>query len=232
MGFLSIAQGREQMKAMILAAGRGRRLAPLTDRLPKPLIEVGGTTLIERHLSRLAAAGIRDVVINVAHQGDLIEAHLGRGHALGVSIVYSREPDGPLETGGGIARALPLLGSAPFLVVNGDIWTDCRLPSVLPPNAQAHLVLVPNPPHHPAGDFDIEDGRVTRAARTRYTYAGIGIYTPGPFAPPSEMRFPLAPLLFKLCDAGALSAEIHRGLWFDIGTLERLQMARAVVAGN
>lgn len=215
---------------MILAAGRGQRLAPLTDTLPKPLVEVGGTTLIERHLMRLREAGIRDIVINVSHLGAVIEARLGDGHRYGVRITYSREPDGPLETGGGIARALPLLGDAAFLVVNADVWTDCPFDFAARPAGRAHLVLIPNPPHHPAGDFSLRGSRVTRGALHPYTYAGIGIFTPALFAVGENSHFPLAPLLFTLSATGELSGEIHHGRWFDIGTLERLEQARAAVA--
>ncbi len=218
------------VKAMILAAGRGQRLAPLTDALPKPLVEVGGTTLIERHLLRLRDAGIRDVVINVSHLGALIEARLGDGHRYGVRIAYSREPDGPLETGGGIAHALPLLGDAAFLVVNADIWTDCRFDFAARPAGRAHLVLIPNPPHHPAGDFGLDRDRVTRGATRPYTYAGIGMFSPALFTGRETSHFPLAPLLFALSAAGELSGEIHHGRWFDIGTLERLEQARAALA--
>jgi MurNAc alpha-1-phosphate uridylyltransferase len=204
----------------------------MTDSLPKPLIEVGGTTLIERHLCRLRDAGIQDIVINVSHLGALIEARLGDGRAYDVRIAYSREPDGPLETGGGIARALPLLGDAPFLVVNADVWTDCPLDLQRYSADLAHLVLVPNPPHHPAGDFDLQGDRVTRAEPHPYTYAGIGVYAPRLFAGRERRHFPLAPLLFELSAAGQLSGEIHHGRWFDIGTLERLEHARAAVAGG
>lgn len=217
------------VKAMILAAGRGQRLAPLTDTLPKPLVEVGGTTLIERHLHRLREAGIREVVINVSHLGDLIETRLANGASYGLRICYSREPDGPLETGGGIARALPSLGGEPFLVVNADVWTDCPFEFAARPPGLAHLVLVPNPAHHPAGDFNLRGDRATRDAPHRYTYAGIGVFAPQLFTAHESGAFPLAPLLFALSAQGQLSAEIHLGRWFDIGTLERLEAARAAV---
>lgn len=215
---------------MILAAGRGQRLAPLTDTLPKPLVEVGGTTLIERHIVRLCAAGLTDIVINVAHLGAMIEARLGDGAAYGARIVYSRESEGALETGGGIARALPLLGDAPFMVVNADVWTDCPFDFSQRPAGAAHLVLIPNPPHHPRGDFNLDGARVTREAPYRYTYAGIGVFEPALFRDRDEAHFPLAPLLFALSAASRLSGQIHRGRWFDIGTLERLEAARKAVA--
>lgn len=217
---------------MILAAGRGQRLAPLTDTLPKPLVEVGGCSLIERHVARLAAAGITDIVINVSWLAALIEARLGDGHAHDVRIAYSREPDGPLETGGGIARALPLLGSEPFLVVNADVWTDCGFDFSQRPSGAAHLVLIENPPHHPQGDFNLRGDRVMRGAPHRYTYAGIGVFSPALFSGRGEQHFPLAPLLFELSAAGELSGEIHHGRWFDIGTMARLEAARAAVAAG
>ena len=215
---------------MILAAGRGQRLAPLTDTLPKPLVEVGGTTLIERHLAQLAAVGVHDIVINVSHLGDLIEARLGDGRAHGVNIVYSREPDGPLETGGGIARALPLLGDAPFVVVNADVWTDFVCAFRAAPLDGAHLVLINNPAHHPRGDFSLSGGRVGRDPPYPYTYAGIGLFAPSVFRGRDQHHFPLAPLLFELAAGGRLSGQIHPGRWFDIGTLERLEIARSAVA--
>ena len=214
---------------MILAAGRGQRLAPLTDTLPKPLVKVGDITLIERHLVALATAGIRDIVINVSHLGHLIEARLGDGRAYGVRIAYSRELDGPLETGGGIARALPLLGDAPFLVVNADVWTDFAFRLGPIPADPAHLVLIENPPHHPGGDFRLQGDRVSRGAPHPYTYAGIGVFAPELFHGRADLRFALGPVLFELADSGRLSGEIHHGRWFDIGTAERLQAARAAV---
>ena len=214
---------------MILAAGRGQRLAPLTDTCPKPLVEVGGETLIERHLLRLAAAGIEDIVINVAHLGHMIEARLGDGRHLGVRIRYSREPDGPLETGGGIARALPFLGDAPFVVVNADVWTDFDFGFAARTGDPAHLVLIPNPPHHPGGDFSLVGDRARRDGPRACTYAGLGVFAPDLFAGRAERHFPLAPLLFELAATGRLGAQLHTGRWFDIGTLERLAAARSAV---
>ena len=217
---------------MILAAGRGQRLAPLTDTVPKALVEVGGETLIERHLRRLAAAGIREVVVNVSHLGALIEAGLGDGRAYGVAITYSREPDGPLETAGGIAHALPLLGDAPFLVVNADVWTDLPFPVSHALDDPAHLLLIDNPPHHPTGDFNLSGDRVRRGAPHAYTYAGLGVFTPALFKGLKTRHFPLAPLLFELAEAGRLSGEIQPGRWFDIGTLERLAATRTAVGAG
>jgi MurNAc alpha-1-phosphate uridylyltransferase len=219
---------------MILAAGRGERLAPLTSTVPKPLLEIGGTTLIERHIVRLVQAGLRELVVNVSHLAECIEEHLGDGHRYGADILYSREPDGPLETGGGIARALAQLGDAPFLVVNADIWTDYPFDKVpyLRSDSSAHLVVVPNPPHHPAGDFDYRGGKLWRADSQPYTYAGIGLFPPHMFAGRVPgTRFPLAPLLFELAGQGRLAGEIHTGAWFDIGTPERLALARRSVSG-
>ncbi len=213
------------MKAMVLAAGRGERLRPLTDRIPKPLLEVGGRALIEHHLYALAGAGFRDVVINHAHLGEQIEARLGTGTRYGLHITYSAEGEA-LETGGGILRALPLLGDEPFLVINGDVWTDFPLASLreLTP-AVGHLVLVPNPEHHPRGDFSLVAGRVGNGETERLTYAGIGVLHPALLAGASEQRFPLAPLLRDAAHRGELSGECYTGQWIDVGTPERLAEA-------
>lgn len=211
------------MRVMILAAGRGERMRPLTDRVPKPLLAVGGKPLIVHLIEGLKGGGLTDIVINVAHLAPLLEAELGDGAALGVRISYSREPDGPLETGGGIHRALPLL-SDPFVVVNGDIWTDYpfgRLPREL--TGKAHLVLVDNRPHHPAGDFALMGNRVVADGAVRLTYSGIGVYRPALFAHAKPGRFPLAPLLREAMTASAVSGEHYRGRWEDVGTPERLQ---------
>ena len=226
------------MKAMVLAAGRGERMRPLTDREPKPLLRVGGKRLIEYHLERLAAGGFRDVVINTAWLGDMIEAALGNGERYGLSITYSHERPEALETGGGIFHALPLLGSAPFLLVNGDVWTDIDFGALrrpLPRNALSHLVLVPNPPQHMRGDFLLEDGFVAEGEGPRHTYSGIGIYTPEFFEGSIAGRFPLLPLLKRAIAQRALSGELHEGEWYDIGTLERLnaldaRLSRAAIA--
>jgi MurNAc alpha-1-phosphate uridylyltransferase len=210
---------------MVLAAGRGERMRPLTDREPKPLLRVGGRRLIEFHLDRLAAAGFRDIVINTAWLGDLIEAELGDGARYGLAITYSHERPEALETGGGIHRALPLLGSGPFLIVNGDVWTDIdfgALRQALPARSLAHLVLVPNPPQHARGDFRLEQGRVEEGEGERFTYSGIGVFRPALFDACAPGKFPLLPLLREAIAAGRLSGEVHRGRWFDIGTVERL----------
>ena len=212
---------------MILAAGKGERLAPLTNTVPKPLIDVGGQSLIERHLSALAAAGFNDVVINVSHLGHLIEQRIDENKISGLQVAYSREPDEPLETGGGIVQALPLLGDAPFLVVNADIWTDYPFEICTPKGgALAHLVLAPNPSHHSAGDFTLNGFSIERHLHNPLTYTGIGVYTPKFFAGSSQKRFSLTPILFDLAHKGRLSGEIYNGAWFDIGTPERLAKAR------
>lgn len=208
---------------MILAAGRGERMRPLTDHTPKPLLEAGGKPLIAHHLERLAAAGISRVVINHAHLGDQIEAALGDGARFGLAIRYS--PEGTaLETGGGIFRALPLLGRDPFLVVNADVWTDMDFARLhLPPGRLAHLVLVDNPDHHPAGDFVLSGSEVLCEGAPRLTFSGIGVYDPALFDGCTAGAFPLAPLLRAAMARGLVSGHHHRGRWLDIGTPARLQ---------
>ncbi|OHC61391.1 MAG: mannose-1-phosphate guanylyltransferase [Rhodocyclales bacterium RIFCSPLOWO2_02_FULL_63_24] len=216
---------------MILAAGRGERMRPLTDHTPKPLLPVGGKPLIVWHLERLARTGWREVVINHAHLGAQIEAALGDGARWGLSIRYSAEPEGALETAGGIANALPLLGNdEPFLVLNGDIYCDwdvTRAAHALRPGDLAHLVLVPNPQHHPQGDFSLMEGQVHAevgaAADCVYTFSGIGIYRPQFFAGIERGRpAKLAPVLRAAMVAGHVSGELHRGRWTDVGTPQRL----------
>ncbi len=215
------------MDAFILAAGRGERLRPLTDTLPKPLIPVAGSTLIEIRIRALAAAGITNIVINHAHMGQQIVQRLGDGSRYGVSICYSDESSGVLDTAGGIIKALPLLGSDPFLVVNGDIWTDYPFTG-LPrdPPGLAHLVLVDNPPHNRNGDFCLRGNRVSRldaGAGRLVTFAGIGVYRRALFEHRAAESLPLAPLLFAACDRGLISGEYYAGTWFDIGTPDRLR---------
>ena len=208
-------------RAMILAAGRGERMRPLTDCTPKPLLCVGGKPLIVWHIERLAAAGIRDLVINHAHLGEQIEQTLGDGGHWDVRIRYSREGQA-LETGGGIFKALPLLGERPFLVINGDTWCDCDFARLHPaPGALAHLVLVDNPVHHPAGDFGLRHGQVVDTG-PRLTFSGIGIYAPALFADSPPGAFPLAPLLRQAMARGLVSGEHFRGRWVDVGTPQRL----------
>ena len=220
------------MKAMILAAGRGERMRPLTDNTPKPLLQAGGRYLIEYHLRALADAGFEQVVINHAHLGEQLEQALGDGSSYGLSIVYSAEKTA-LETGGGIFRALPLLGDEPFLVVNGDVWTDYPYERLRTQAVQlAHLVLVDNPPQHPKGDFALEEGRVSETVGQRLTFAGIGIYRAELFAGCKEGAFPLAPILRRAMAADLVSGEHYQGRWFDIGTPERLtQLDEMLKAG-
>jgi len=209
---------------MLLAAGRGERMRPLSDETPKPLLEVGGKAIIVRLIEALVAQGFRELVINHSWRGEQIERHLGDGTAFGASIAYSPEPQGALETGGGIRRALPLLGGDPFLAVNGDIWTDfpfASLPDVL--DNLAHLVLVNNPPHHPGGDFTLAGARVQDGEGERLTFSGIGVYRPELFEGVADERFALAPLLFETCRKGRVSGELYRGEWWDVGTPERLK---------
>lgn len=210
-------------QAMILAAGRGQRMRPLSDRVPKPLLTVAGKALIVHLIERLVHAGLRDLVVNYAHLGGQIAEHLGDGSRYGARIAYSPEPDGGLETGGGIYQALPLLDSDPFLVVNGDIWTDypfAHLPRKL--DGLAHLVLVNNPPHHLEGDFSLLDGRVQERGEPLLTFSGIGLYRRELFRQCTAGRFPLAPLLRAAMEQGQVSGEYYGGRWRDVGTPERL----------
>lgn len=214
------------MKAMILAAGRGVRMRPLTDDTPKPLLQAGNDTLIGHQIRRLKAAGFRDLVINHAHLGAQIEATLGDGRDYGVNIVYSPEGEA-LETGGGILRALPLLGDGPFLLTNADIWCDLDYSLLrIAPDDLAQLVLIDNPPHHPQGDFALIDGRVKRHGPTRLTFAGIGIYRPALFAGCRPGKFPLAPLLHDAMELGKVGGITHHGGWMDVGTPQRLEALR------
>lgn len=214
------------MKAFILAAGRGERMRPLTDHAPKPLLTVRGKPLIEWHLEKLVAAGVRVVVVNLGWLGEKIRTHLGNGARFGAVVHYSDEGWPALETGGGIHKALPLLGDAPFLLVNGDVFTDFDLASLLRsglrPNDQGHLVMVPNPPQHLEGDFALVNGRVHDAA-PRLTYSGIALIHPSLFAGCEAGAFPLAPLLKRAIVLGKVSGERHDGLWSDVGTPARLQ---------
>lgn len=218
------------MRAMILAAGRGERMRPLTDSLPKPLLPVAGKPLIQWHLEKLAAAGIREIVINHAWLGALLEQTLGDGHQWGVHIQYSPE-NVALETAGGIATALPFLGNDPFLVMNGDIWCDWEpaqafeIASALQTQDQlAWLLLVPNPEHHPGGDFGLSlSGLVTEETLQKFTFSGIGVYQPALFAKtPARQPAKLAPLLREAIARGAVSGKLYEGAWIDVGTPERL----------
>lgn len=211
------------MKAMILAAGRGERMRPLTDHTPKPLIKAGGRPLIEHLIEGLVAGGITEIIVNTAHLGHLVEETLGDGSRLGATLQYSRESEA-LETGGGIFQALPRLGPAPFLVINGDIATDFPFGTLKELEIRhAHLVLVPNPPHHPTGDFGLFEGQALDGGEPRFTFGGIGVYHPDLFKDENPGRFPLAPLLRKGMAENTVSAELYSGLWMDIGTIERLE---------
>jgi len=227
------------MRAMILAAGLGKRLRPLTEQLPKALVPVAGKSLIEYHIAKLGAVGIGELVINTSWLGELIERRLGDGGAFGVCIQWSREGE-PLETGGGIRRALPLLGPDPFVAVSADIWSDycySQLPCALPAARLAHLVLVPNPPHNPDGDYGLDAGGMVRprdSAGVSFTFSGLGVLAPELVADfPDGAVFPLRDALRRAIAAGAVSGEVHTGLWSDVGTPERLAaLERQLVRGD
>ncbi len=211
------------MKAIVLAAGRGERLRPITDTLPKPLVPIAGKPLIGYHLRALARVGVREVVINLSWLGSVIREMLGDGRDYGVQISYSDEGPVALETGGGIFKALPLLGPAPFLVVNGDVWTDVDFSLLkLRDDADAQLVFVPNPAHNTRGDFALDGDRVVERDTGRLTYAGVGVYRPELFAGCSAGKFPLAPLLRRSIAAGRLRGFLHQGDWCDVGSPARL----------
>lgn len=220
------------MKAMILAAGKGERLRPLTLHTPKPLVRAAGVPLIEYHLRALAAAGFAELVINHAWLGQQIEDHLGDGSRFGLRIAYSAEGE-PLETGGGIFKALPLLGDEPFVLINGDIFTDYPFAELRRPLAGlAHLVLVDNPPHHAGGDFQLVDGRVGEldGAATSLTYSGLAVLSPALFAGCQPGAFKLAPLLRRAMAEGLVSGERYAGRWVDVGTHERLAEVERLLA--
>jgi MurNAc alpha-1-phosphate uridylyltransferase len=228
---------RLNMKAMILAAGRGERMRPLTDQLPKPLLEIDGKSLIKRNIESLLAAGVRDFVVNTAWLAETLHSALGDGSALGVRIVYSDEGASALETGGGIKKALPLLGAKPFWLVNADVLSDYSYPlQQLPPGDLAHLVLVENPRHNPHGDFALRGGRMVEpvgAEDSRYTFAGISLLSPELLhLAPAGDTFPLAPLLRAAATEGSVGAELYQGLWMDIGTADRLRLADDVLSGR
>ncbi len=215
--------------AIILAAGRGERLRPLTDHTPKALIEVAGEPIIVRHLHALSRAGIRDIVINLSHLGNQIQEALGDGSQFDVRIQYSQEPDPPLETGGGIVQALPLLGPEPFWVVNADICTDYVFaPPALGVEDLGHLVLVDNPDHNPDGDFCLQHGRICTQSDLRLTFSGIGFYRPQFFADCQPGRFSLTPLLREAIAQKKMSGQHYEGLWLDIGTAKRYAYAQSL----
>jgi MurNAc alpha-1-phosphate uridylyltransferase len=221
------------MKAMILAAGRGERMRPLTDSTPKPLLKVNGKSLVECHIESLQAGGINELVINTGWLGNQIRTTLGDGSQYGVSIDYSLEPETAYETGGGIAHALPLL-SDPFMVVNGDIWTDYDFSRLLnQPARQAHLVLVDNPPQHPRGDFSIVNGLARYDGDIKLTFSGIGCYRKSLFKGQGSGSFPLAPILRQYMELDEVTAEHYGGIWNDVGTPERLhELASSVSASR
>lgn len=226
------------MKAMILAAGLGERMRPLTDHTPKPLLEVAGVALIEHHLRHLAWAGVTEVIINVSHLARQIVDFCGDGSRWGLCISYSHE-ETPLETAGGIQKALPLLGDKPFLVINGDVWIDYPMGQLascaLEPGEGAHLVMVDNPAHHPLGDFCLdEQGRVHFRPEDAVglTYAGLGLYAPDFFAALAPGKMALRPLLDQAIAEGRLGGEYHRGQWEDVGTPQRLAALDAAVTAT
>jgi MurNAc alpha-1-phosphate uridylyltransferase len=214
---------------MILAAGRGERMRPLTENRPKPLLPLRGQALIDFPLKGLAAAGVREVVINLGYKGEQIRQYLGDGARDGVRIAYSEEGDPPLETGGGIFHALPLLGAGPFIVINADIYTEYPLAQLvqraraLPAATLAHLVLVRNPPFNPRGDFALADFRIANEGPLRHTFSGLSIHRPELFAQCTPGRFPMLPLWRAAAGHGQLSGELYDGRWSDVGTPERLQ---------
>jgi MurNAc alpha-1-phosphate uridylyltransferase len=211
------------MKAMILAAGRGERMRPLTDDRPKPLLDVGGKPLIDYHIEALILGGIRDVVINLSWHGEQIRDYLGSGDRYGISVAYSDEGAEALETGGGIHKALPLLGPEPFWLINGDVYSDYKYSQTgLDAGVVGHLVMVPNPPHNPKGDFCLNEQRIKSTGKPRLTYSGISVLDPALLIQCSPGKFPLAPLFKTAAEHDALTGEVFHGLWRDIGTPERL----------
>jgi MurNAc alpha-1-phosphate uridylyltransferase len=215
------------MKAMLLAAGRGERMRPLTDAVPKPLLQAGGRSLIEHQLERLHIAGVRDVVINLSYRGQQIREYLGDGRRYSLNITYSDEGDAPQETAGAIIHALPLLGTQPFIVINSDIWSDYPL-AQLPaqPANRAHLVMVNNPDHHSKGDFALINDRLSMQGELKLTYSGIGVYTAELFRNYAPGKRPLREVLHPAIAAATVSGEHYQGKWLDIGTPERLEYLR------
>jgi MurNAc alpha-1-phosphate uridylyltransferase len=228
------------MKAMVLAAGRGERLRPITDTTPKPLVPVAGKPLIVYHLEALARAGVRDVVINLSWLADTLRAALRDGGDYGVRITYTDEGPVPLETGGGVFNAIQLLGPGPFLVVNGDTFTDidfgglrAKAEGDTRSGALARLVLVPNPTQHPQGDFGLDGDRVVERQSDRFTYSGVGMYRPEFFEGCTPGKFPMLPLFKRAIAADRLRGELHRGEWCDVGTPQRLaELDERVGAGR
>lgn len=212
---------------MILAAGRGERMRPLSDAVPKPLLEVAGKPLLVHAVERLAAAGFVELVVNLGHLGRQIRERLGDGSRWGASIAYSDEGDRPIGTGAGIVRALPLLGPAPFVLTSADLWTDFRFERLREARLrEVHLVLVPNPEHHPEGDFALRDGALVRSGPHRLTFSGIAVCRPAAFHPELAGAAALAPYLERACARGAATGEEHRGVWDNVGTPGQLDAVR------
>ncbi len=215
------------MRAMILAAGRGERLRPLTDHTPKPLLDVHGRSLIEHHLVNLAQSGFREIVINIAHCPTMIKEALGDGSSWRLNIHYSEEPVGALDTGGGIKQALPLLGQSPFAVINADVFSQYPLARLRAIKCNhAHLVLVPNPVHNPEGDFGLQAGHIVPGQKPGYTFSGISVYHPRFFDSAPNGRYSVVPALRASAALKQVTGELYRGTWHDIGTLERLESLR------
>jgi MurNAc alpha-1-phosphate uridylyltransferase len=220
------------MKAMILAAGRGERMRPLTDRIPKPLLKIGDKSLIEYHLESLSRAGIKECVINLSYRGSQISDYLGNGERWNLIIQYSNEGKHALESAGGIIQALPLLGDEPFIVLNADIWTDfdfAQLPIM--PTSLAHLVMVNNPPHNPEGDFGLHEDKINNSDQNKLTYSGIGVYHPLLFIDLAPGKRPLKPLLVNAIQQNLVSGEHFLGNWSDIGTPDRLDIINRTIRG-
>ena len=218
------------MKAMILAAGYGKRLRPLTDHTPKPLVSIGGKPLIVHHLEKIAQTGIKEVVINLGHLGTKIPEALGNGDTWGLSIQYSEEGPDPLETGGGMAKALPLLGSETFLLVNGDVWCDLdfsSIPRSLESNDQSLLYLVQQPEWRERGDFSLANGRVVESESPQYLYAGIALYHPSILEGAKVEKFSIVPRLKQAIASDRVAGILHQGEWDDVGTPERLHAIQA-----
>jgi N-acetyl-alpha-D-muramate 1-phosphate uridylyltransferase len=222
--------------AMLLAAGKGERMRPLTDTLPKPLLPAGRHRLIEYPLMALARAGVREVVVNLGYRGPQIREFLGDGGGYGLHIAYSDEGEPPLETGGGLLHALPLLGDAPFVVVNADVYSEYPLERLvrrareLPAGELAYLVMVPNPAHNPRGDFGLAGTRIGNDGGPRLTFSGLSVQHPGILAGCRPGRFPMLPLWRSAADAGQVAGELYEGTWSDVGTPQRLaELERALL---
>ncbi len=219
------------MQAMILAAGKGERMRPLSLHTPKPLLQAGGKPLLQYHIESLVAASVDHIVINTGRLGEMIQDWFGDGDSFGVHIQYSHEGEEPLGTGGGIRKALPLLGDVPFILVNGDIWTDFDYRALpVRPDGLAHLVMVDNPAHNPAGDFALKGGLLSKSGQTLHTYSGIGIYDPRMFLGTDTQLFSLVPLLKQAMLNEQVSGQYFNGQWFDIGTPERLAQLDRLLA--